>query len=55
MEISKQQAKLFLALLRGVQGLSVENNILMQRFNNIEVGLIDTYMLMKNLEEFVGE
>ena len=55
MEISKQQAKLFLELLTAVQGLPVEDNMLMQRFNNIEVGLIDTYLLMKNLKEFVGE
>lgn len=53
-EITKQQAELFLELLTRFECVSKENNILAQYFGDIKVGLFDTYVLKKKLEEFVG-
>lgn len=55
MEITKDQAKLFLELLNVTDTLPKEDNMMKQLFGNIEVGLFDTFILRNKLQEFVGE
>ena len=54
MEITKQQAELFLELLTRFESVPKQSNILREHFGDITIGVFDTYILKQKLKEFIG-
>jgi len=54
MEITKQQAELFLELLTRFESVPKKSNILREHFGDITIGVFDTYILKHKLKEFIG-